>query len=158
MSVSATLATLRTKILTVNPAPQPQPAVVFADPAEAVNLGEFPAVILALAPEVDHRWFQESVGNPGAGLHEYEVLIYILVGARSEGLPALHSKVLPWPKALADVLIADITLGDQVTFIGDPEGRGLFRYRTGVIQWADGLYFGMKVWLKVSELHSQTVG
>jgi hypothetical protein len=158
MSVSETLATLRTKILTVNPAPQPAPLNVFADPAEAVNVGEFPAVILALAPEVDHEWQQATAGGASLGEHDYEVMIYILVGARSEGLPALHSKVLPWPKALADVLIADITLGGTVSFIGDAERARLFRYRIGQIAWADGIYFGLKVWLKVQEMHSQTVG
>lgn len=155
MSVSDTLAALKTRLLTVNPTPQPAPARVYDRPAEAVSLGDFPAIVLSLAPGAEHAWREEALG---LGQHDYVVTAWVFVGPRGTGLAELLDRVLPWPQAIADVLVADLTLAGQVHSIGYKDDNRLFTYKIGPIAWSDGDYFGLSFQLPVIEHRNQTMG
>ncbi len=148
-------AALAVRLELVDPTPQPALAYVYADPAEAVSLADFPVGILTLAPQQAHTWREEAFG---LGRHDYTVAIYIFIGIRSTGLAELHSRVLAWPKPIADVLIADLTLGGLVHSIGAGESDALFTYSIGEFQWSDGSYFGLKILLPVTEKAPQLMG
>lgn len=156
MTVATALAAIRTQLLTIT-SPQP-PAKVYADPKEATSLGEFPCIILALAPQVEHTWSTEAMGG-GSGMaeHNYTAALYVFLGARSTPLNELHARSLGWPEAIFTALVADVTLGGVVTIIGDGESPVLFRYTIGPIAWADGIYWGLKCLLPVTEKPSHIV-
>jgi hypothetical protein len=147
MSIANTLSALKTRLEAVDPNPQPVPAAVFADPKEATSLAEFPCIILAVAPQKENSvWFEA----PQNGSDRYTVAMYVLLGSRETDLPELHQRCLPWSRAIAKVLFADMTLGGQVQFIGDGEGK-MFDWQSGPIAWGDEVYFGLKVFLPVME-------
>lgn len=147
MSVPQTLQALATRLATLDATLLTPTSRIYADPAEALSLGDFPALVLALAPGTTQTWRQEALG---LARHDYTVALYVFVGARQTGLAELHSRVLPWPQALATVLVADLTLGGTVQWIGDG-GDGLFTYDVGPYQWADGEYFGLKCQIPITE-------
>lgn len=156
MDIAATLQRLAAILRTVDPAPEPPPMVVYADPKGAIALAEFPCIILALSPQATHRI---SFHGEGIGRHTYTLGIWVLVGAPSaSNLPELHSRVLPWPRAIATALMTDITLGGTVDQIGDPSGDDLFTYTTGLIGWGKNDYFGLAIALGVQEKPAIVVG
>lgn len=150
MTVSATLTALRTRLLTIT-SPQ-APKKVYADPKEATSLGEFPCIVMSLAPGVAHVWGTEAAGG-GSGLaeHDYTIAIWVLLGARSTPLPELHSRVIPWPEAVFRALVADITLSGTVIQMGDGASPAFFSYQIGPLEWAGQEFFGMKVLLPIVE-------
>ena len=157
MSIENTLQLLAARLANVNPDPQPPPNRIWANPAEAVSLGDFPAIVLALAPSAEGQWSMEALG--GYGRNDYSVAIWVFVGARSTGINELYARILPWPKAIADVLLQDLTLGGNVSFIGNANpSTSLFSWSPKFIQWADGQYFGLEIILPVTERHIQTIG
>ncbi len=150
MTVANTLVQLRTRLLTIT-SPQ-TPKKVYADPKEATSLGEFPCIVLSLAPGVAHSWGTEAAGG-GSGLaeHDYTVAIWVLVGARATPLPELHSRTLPWPEAVFRALVADITLSGAVIQLGRGDSPEFFTYQIGPLEWAGQEYFGVKCLLPVIE-------
>lgn len=158
--VPATLQKLAARLRLVDPSPQPPPQIVYADPKGAVQLGEFPCVVLALAPQKDHTWRMH--GNDVAA-HQYAVAIWVFVGGMNTPLAELHSRVLPWPKAIATALLGDITLGGTVDQIGMPDSDVFFTYQIGPIAWGVDMsgkpltYFGLSVTLGVQEKPSVAV-
>lgn len=154
MSIQNTLNLLRTKLLTANPSPQPAPAQVYSNPIEAVSLANFPCIVLGLAPGQENAWSFEDFEQ---GRNDYTVALWLFVGSRTTGINELYSRILPWPKAIADVLTGDLTLGGNVAFIGDGQS-GLFKYSPKMIAWGDGQYFGLEFLLPVTENHVQTMG
>ena len=157
MSITGTLAALQTRLVAL---PSPTvPVRVYADPKESVSLGEFPCIILCLAPGVEHRLSEVTMGSPGFGYHAYTVGIYVLLGQRATNIAELHSRALPWPAALYTKLVADLTLGGTVVSIGSGEAtEPLMTYTLGPITWADGVYWGLKCLLPVSEKLSVPIG
>lgn len=153
MSVASTMAALQSRFLAMSSPPQ----TVYSDPQEAVNLGDFPCVVMTLAPQIDMLWYQKDLGQGG---HDYTLAIYWLVGSRTlTPLPVLHSLVLPWLRPIADVIAADITLGGAVTMLGSEQIPGqYFKYQIGSWAWDDGVYFGLRIMLPVTELVQQTQG
>ena len=150
MSVSTALAAIRTRLLTIT-SPQ-TPKKVYADPKEATSLGEFPCIVLSLAPGVAHSWGTEAAGG-GSGLaeHDYTVAIWVMLGARATPLPELHSRTLPWPEAVFRALVADITLSGAVIQMGRGDSPEFFTYQIGPLEWAGQEFFGVKVLLPVVE-------
>lgn len=125
-----------------------QPTRVYPDPMEATSLGDFPAIVLCLAPVAEHAWKQEAMG---LSRHDYTVGLYVFLGSRNTDLAELHARVLPWPDAIGRKLIQDLTLGGTVMFLGYPSDNRFFTYQIGPIEWADGTYFGIKAMLPVTE-------
>ena len=155
MSVTSTIAALVT-ICEEVVLPEPF-AVVYADPRDAGVIGAFPALIWALDPTVQHVWWCEAAGDPGLDRHTYTLAGYLFVGSRATGLAELHSRVLGWltPSgatglSLPGVLRRDLTLNGAVEFLGTPDAE-LFRYTIGPMTWARGEYFGVRLWLPVTE-------
>lgn len=161
MDVLDSLARIADRLRRIDPAPQPPPQVVYADPKGAIQLGEFPCIVLALAPQREHTWRMH--GNDVAA-HQYTVAIWVFVGAQNTPLAELHSRVLPWPKALATALLGDITLGGTVDQIGMPDSDIFFTYQIGPIVWGrdplgkELIYFGLSANLGVQEKPSVTIG
>lgn len=153
MSVAAALAGIATRLGTIT---SPLPKRIYADPAEAVSLGDFPCVVLGLAPAVPHEWRRKGVG---LGIHRFRVGIWVFVGSRQTPLPELHGRVLGWPEALADALAADMRLGGAADYIGSGQPTGpLFNYEIGPLEWSDGLYFGVYATLPVAQVKAQPAG
>lgn len=153
MDIQATFTALANKLQTVNPAPQPAPVRVFANPAEAVSLADFPCIVLKLADGQRSKW---ATPANGLGRNDYVVSALVFVGARTTGIAELYSRVLPWPKAIADVLLSDITLGGQVEFLGNYDG-GFFQWSARLIKWGDGVYYGLEFLIPVCEQYVQQV-
>lgn len=150
MTVSTTLDKLRTRLMTIV-SPQ-SPKKVYADPKEATSLGEFPAIVMALAPGIAHSWGTEAAGG-GSGLaeHDYTIAIWVFLGTRGTPIGELHSRSLPWPEAVFRALVADITLSGAVIQLGrggDPE---FLTYQIGPLEWGDQEYWGVKCLLPVVE-------
>jgi hypothetical protein len=157
LSVAATLTLLAARLATIT-SPQALTSI-YADPKEAVSLGEFPCMLLALDPLLPHNIVEETVGQPGLMRHDYTVAGFLFVGQRNTPLAELHSRVLPWPEAIGKALIADLTLGGAVAFIGfGDDTRRLYTYQIGPIAWADGEYWGIKWQIPVTEKISTLVG
>lgn len=155
MSVSDTLEALAARLRMVNPAPEPPPQLVLPSPKGAVNLAEFPAIVLALSPSGRHTW---GLHGNDLARHRYTVAGWVFLGAPSAtNLPELHARVLPWPAALATVLLGDITLGGQIDQLGD-EGDQLFSYTVGGIRWGGKDYFGLSFELGIQEKPSVVIG
>jgi hypothetical protein len=150
VTVTTTLQALRVQLMTIT-SPQ-SPKKVYADPKEATSLGEFPCIILSLAPGVVHTWGTEAAGG-GSGLaeHDYTVAIWVMLGARATPLPELHSRTLPWSEAVFRALVANITLSGAVTQLGDGSSPAFFTYQIGPLEWAGQEFFGVKVLLPVIE-------
>ncbi len=157
MSLATVLPAIGARLATIT---TPTPLVaVYPDPKEAVSIGEFPCAVLALSPLTEMAWTEETVGQPGLVRHDYIVTIFIFLGQRPTPLPELHSRSLQWPEPLARALVADLTLGGTVAFIGYPDDtRRLFTYTSGPIAWADGEYWGLRCQLPVTEKISMIVG
>jgi hypothetical protein len=156
MSVQTTLAALASRLESIA-SPQAL-AKVYADPREATSIGEFPCAILAQAPDVEASWHLEAAGEPGLGRHDWTAAIYLLIGARESPLPELHGRAIQWAQPIADVLLAEMTLGGVIEFLGDGQSTQLFRYRIGPIMWANIQYWGIRLWLPVTEKYQQTTG
>lgn len=155
--IAATIRQIAAILRTVDPAPEPPPMTVYEDPKGALSLAEFPAIVIALSPTATHQiGFQAE----GLGRHTYTLGIWVLVGAASAAkLPELHSRVLPWPSAIATVLMADITLGGTVDQLGDTSGgETFFTYQIGLIKWGKEDYFGVTIELGVQEKAAIVVG
>lgn len=150
MTVANTLSLLRVRLLTIT-SPQ-APIKVYADPKEATSLGEFPCIVMALAPGVSHTWATEAAGG-GSGLaeHDYTIAIWVFLGARATPISELHSRAIPWPEAVFRALVADITLTGNVTHIGDGKSPSLFTYQIGPLEWGGQDFFGLRVLLPIVE-------
>lgn len=155
MSVATALTALGERLRTIT---SPAVPIVYDNPAEAVSLGNFPCIVLALAPgdQARHEW-RRKAGH--IGIHKYEAALWLFVGSRQAPLPELHARILSWPSALADALAPHLTLDGAVSFIGDGNPTGLlFSYQIGPIEWGDGVYFGLRATLPVSEVVQQAFG
>lgn len=156
MTVATALAALRTQLLTIT-SPQ-APKKVYADPKESTSLGEFPCIVLAEAPQIQHSWSTEAMGG-GSGMaeHNWTAAIYVFLGQRATPLSELHSRAIPWSEAVFRAIVADVTLGGAVVILGDGASPVLFRYTIGPIAWADGEYWGVICLLPVTEKPSGVV-
>jgi hypothetical protein len=155
MTVKATIAALKIRLALVDPTlvdpttDQIPLARIYTDPAEAVNLSDFPLAILYLAPQTQNTITEEALNYAS---DRYTIRIKLLIGDRNTGLEELHARVLPWPRAIAIALLADLKLSGAVQFIGasDPSGK-LFDYTYGPQPWGDSSYFGFNIDLPVCE-------
>lgn len=143
MSIQATLGYVQARLNTMNPPLN----VVKNAPTESVSDAEFPMAMVMLAPQIMNGWRMEGSGY---GRHTYYLTIYIFAGFRNSGITELHNRILGYPQQLATVLFADMTLGGNVTFIGDG-GGGLFSYRYGEIGWGEARLWGIVANLSVTE-------
>jgi hypothetical protein len=100
----------------------------------------------------------EASTREGA-LEYYKVCIYVLVGARTTGLPELHQRCLPWARAYCQSSNErPDPLSGLVEEIGNREDFGLFTYTVGPIKWAGDDYFGLKIILPVLERFDAPIG
>lgn len=154
--VAATIRRVAAILRMVDPTPEPPPMVVYEDPKGAISLGEFPCIVIALSPTATH---QIAFQGADIGRHNYTLGIWVMVGAlNATNLPELHSRVLPWPSAIATALMADITLSGAVDQIGDTGGDSFFTYKIGPIGWGKSEYFGVSIELGVQEKPAIAVG
>lgn len=137
---------LATRLATLT---SPQPRRIYADPAEAVNLGDFPCLVLSMDPDrKDHAFHRKAVG-----VYHYQFIaaIWVFVGMRQTPLPELHSRALAWPIPIGQVILANQRLSNTVSWSGEGGATGLvFTHDAGFKQWADGEYFGLKFSLPLS--------
>lgn len=134
----------------------PKPKRVYADPAEAVSLADFPCVVLSLDPDKQH-----SFDRKGEGVYRYDFYgaAWVFVGSRQTPLGELHSRALRWAIPLGMAILADQRLGDTVAYTGDGGATGnLFKHDVGFKQWAGGDYFGLKVSMRMVIVKPTTFG
>src|SRR5438128_2748055 len=117
MAVDTTLTLLKARIATINPAPEPvpDPAAIVTSPDEALVSGDFPSILICEAPNVDGDFRAQGLGD---WHHHYTVLIMLFLGMRVTGLGEVHNRAKYWIKPLAQVLVADLTLGGNVVILG----------------------------------------
>lgn len=162
MSLITATEALASILLDVDPSPEDGPRIgcIYQHPREAVNIAEFPSIVITLAPGVSHEWVEEALGLMR---HNYSLTLYVFLGIRQTPLPELSSRAQPWPEALARVLSANLTLGgvvNQIGFGGDPR---LFTYKLGPIPWGTTdndqyLYWGITVTLPIVEKIGMEMG
>jgi hypothetical protein len=138
------------RLLTIT-SPQ-SPKAVYSDPKEATSLGEFPCIVLSLAPGIAHSWGTEAAGG-GSGLaeHDYTVAIWVMLGARGTPIGELHSRTIPWSEAVFRSLVADITLSGAVIQLGRGDSTEFLTYQIGPLEWGDQEFWGVKCLLPVVE-------
>lgn len=160
MTVTATLAALATRFSAIDVTGQADPARVLTTLKEAVNLADFPVVVLhKAAGNTEHVLAQETLGSPGLAQHRYLVQFYILVGGSQLPQAEAVDRLQPWGQALLVALLADQTLGGAVAFIGDDATGELCTYQEGLIPWIDQKqYWGLKGLLPVTENISTPIG
>jgi hypothetical protein len=145
VTVAATLAALRAPLAAITT--PTAPVKVYADPKDATSLGEFPAIILAEAPGVEHVWGTEAMGGgSGVAIHQYTVAIYVFLGSRQSPLNELHSRSLGWSEAIFRALVANVTLSGAVIQLGDGLSNALFRYTIGPLIWPAGENLTASLW------------
>jgi hypothetical protein len=125
-------------------------ARVYDNPKEATSIGEFPCAIISLAPQIDHTW---SMAAQGLARHDYSLVIWIIVNARSAGLPNLLPACEIWPEPIARALFQHLTLDGDVEWIGSVDTPNLFTYQIGPIAWAsqEPEFFGVRITLPTTE-------
>lgn len=156
MSEPRAFGPLATLLATVDPAPAPAPVRIYEDPAEAMNLGDVPAIVLSIAPGMEHAWRQEALGQPGLGQHDYTIAIWCILGTRNTDLGELYAAAKYWPRAVAKVLGENLTLDGTVVSLGFRNENRLFTYRIGPIPWGSDLYYGLTMLLPTRENVQQT--
>jgi hypothetical protein len=150
VSISAVKTALATRLAGVNPTPQPAPARIYSNPAEALNIADFPSIVIVgpaagVSQGFDNLSFSQYV-------HAYTVEIYVLVGPRTVPLPELYARLEPWPQALLATLAGDIRLSGACNFIGNQkQADRFFEYQPAEIDWAGDNYYGLIVRLPVQE-------
>lgn len=153
------LTELATYIALADPSPQPALRHVYGNPAEAINLEEFPVAVIALMPGAEQAWRMESMGQPGEIQHDYIASVYVLLGMMGTGLEELHERAAYWPEALATALVAHLKLGQAaIVKVGYREDNKLFTYKVGPITWGKQLYFGLTLTVPMRELIRTPVG
>lgn len=140
------LAALRTRLESLT---DPIPRRIFADPAEAVSLGDFPCLVLSLDPDrKDHSFERKAVG---VYHYRFYVAIWAFVGTRQTPLAELHSRALRWPIPLGRAILANQRISNTVSWSGEGGAVGaVFSHSVGFVQWGDGEYFGLKFSLPLS--------
>lgn len=147
MTIATTLTKLQTRLQGIS-SPQAL-AKVYASPQEAGDVGSYPCAMLGLNPSGQHRW---SIAAHGLARHDYEVAIWLLVGARAgPPLHELHARALLWPEPVAAALYTGITLDAAVEWLGDGGSGQLLSYTIGAIEWAGKEHFGLTISLPVVE-------
>ena len=149
MTIATTLAKLKTRLEGIS-TPKPL-AKVYDNPREPVDVGSFPVVVLSLDPQGQHRWSQATTGASGLARHDYQVAIWLFVGARNRPISELHAECMLWPEPIMAALFAGLTLDNSVTFIGSGDGT-LYTYTIGVIEWQGKDLFGLTLSLGVTEM------
>jgi len=160
MSVTTALAALAVRFAAIDVTGQPDPVRVLTTLKEAVNLADFPVVVLTKAKgQTEHSLAQETMGSPGLALHRYSVQFHIFIAGAQVPIAEADERLQPWAQALLVALLADQTLSGAVAFIGDDATGELCTYQEGLIPWIDNKqYWGLKGLLPVTEHLSTPVG
>ena len=149
MTLPVVLDALRTSMLTIPPPTPPGGLLtVYADPKDAVSGGNFPCMYLALAPLMEHGFKLETMG--GVVRHTPTIAIYLSICTLQVPLNERHALLLPWPELITAALVARLKLGGAVQFIGN-DGEQLWTYRPQATAWADGMYWGLRGLLPVTD-------
>jgi hypothetical protein len=113
--------------------------------AEAIEHATLPFAVISKMNTGEGSWDQHSFGT---GMHRWDVLVAVylaegplVVTDPSPGvLDALrHSQ--EWYKAMADQLMANLTLNGTIDILGDGDGK-VYDYITDNIIWAGQFFWG----------------
>ncbi len=147
--VSTTLSAFKTILATIDPSPQPAPAAVYKWPDDyaSMDYSTFPFVIVAQLINEDvpfttlnHLWTAD--------------LLFCLANGpltKLDQAKAAEEKQLPWIAAIATVLFNNRGVGGTVLAIGS--GQTVFTYRTGHIEWAQKVFWGIRVKVPIVDYH-----
>lgn len=149
MTVSTALTNLQTRLLAVNPTPEPSltAAYIYPDEHATLSFASLPIAIIQLDLSLDGEWLKSRYNAVG---HNWQAEALILLNeapiGNPEQLAIAQQTAVAWLKPLALALKADHTLNNSVYPLGtrdDAEER-LFRYRIGVIPAENDLeYWGI---------------
>lgn len=146
--ITDALAALKTRLQTIT---SPIPKYIYADPAAAVSMADFPALILGVDPDREDHAFMRK--GRDVAHYQFYAAIWLFVGSFQLGqLPVLHSTCLQWPIPIGVALLSDQRLSNSVSWSGDGGAVGTLFTHTGPqgFEWGDGNYFGMKFSLSLS--------
>lgn len=139
MTISATITKLAAVLATTSPAP----ARVFANMTEAVNLADFPCIVIGQPDRVRNTW---TVTNRGWKQHEYTLRLWIFVGSlAATPFDQLNDRAVLWPDRLGVVLTPDALKISGSALTGTNAGDQIvIAYSKGQIEWGDGnAYYGL---------------
>lgn len=155
MSVTAAFEALSDVLYLTDPAPEDgfREGCVLVGPPEGLTVADFPTAVICLTPGQQHNWTEEAMG---LARHDYSATIYVILGIRQTPLSELQARSLPWPEAIARVLVSHLTLNgtvNQIGYGGDPK---ITSYTLGPIPWGmsnEGtlLYWGLTFTLPIIE-------
>lgn len=149
MSVSNTFEALGARLLAMDPSPSQALTRAVTDLSEQWGEADLPLALLALSTENDGELRVEALG---LGRHNYTVIARVLLGSPQTDVHELHDRTKPYPEALLRALAADMTLTAGVAFVGYGDGDNtLARYRIGWMPIGANRYWGLKVWIPVTE-------
>lgn len=161
MTVAQALTALAVRFLAIDVAGQSDPLRAVTTLRDAVNVSDFPLVVLRKATGATvHTLGQETLGLPGLGLDRYQVEWHILIAPASVPTEEADELLQPWGRALLVALLADLSLGGAVHSIGEIDSTGrLCDYQQGLVTWIDSnRYWGLRGLLQIQELVSAPVG
>lgn len=148
--VTDALAELKTILADVDPDPEDEPLHVWRYPAdyELIDLEHLPVIIVAQVVNQPRNWGFATYGR-GAHLWQAEILCFLEHGPLTDDRASAVAEMKhdPWPKAVADVLMQNLSLNGVARKIGD--GESLFTYRIGHIHWWTGVYWGIRFVLPI---------
>lgn len=141
------------------------PAAVYSivaqsDVTSIADLTSLPVVMVRFAPSYEQSWGRMRYGG---GVHRWGMRIDVYLSNvapdTEEREAALDAAFFPWPKALADCLYGDMTLGGTVKRIGyGTSWDELFpTIAVGGMRWRTREYWGGGFLLPVMQTHNQTM-
>ncbi len=150
--VGLALTQLKAILADIDPSPQPDPANIWAHPADyaSIDLSSLDTaakIIVARALDQQEKWGQFTAFGGDAHDVTLEILIFLGTFPLTPGDQAtVETKAAPWYAALHTVLrAAGDDVNDTLRELGNNEY--LFQAQQGGIEWAGSAYWGIRALL-----------
>lgn len=161
-TVDESLAQLKIILAAADPPPPAEALVaVYAYPADyaSISLSSLPVLIVGQQVNTRRAWRRKAIGT---GLHIWmaEIILLLAPGVitNDEQRALVEQRQNPWPKELADLLLADQQLNGTAAWIGGGSAVSeLFTYWVGHVHFWQKKFWGMRFLLPVAQTHSQAM-
>ena len=160
MTITTTVAAMKTALQSINPTPQSAPAAVYAFPADIDSIAyNVDAVfetlpVIVVSEYIAGEQIMRRVGAVDVLIWEMEILIFLAPGFYKDAHAAAAAAALMpgWLSGYNAVLRANKRLGGEIIAFGNVDGTGqLFRVpRKGHMSWNGKEYWGIPILQPVS--------
>jgi len=149
------LGALKRVFENVNPAPAQSQAGVWIYPQdfESIEFTTLPVVVLSEVVNNQNQWLYDA-HDLSESVWAIEALVFLYPGPLTTEPAAHEAEKLhnPWPLALADILYNQQDLYRTVVRVG--QGKKLFDWTVGQIDFWQKVFWGIRFVLPVSQSHS----